>query len=93
LRQSSFDNNFIGMTPDQSAMARAALHISRAELAALAGLGVATIVRFEAGSPTTDQTAETLRETLERQGVEFIPAGAVIREGKGASGPGVRLRA
>ncbi|MCW6529735.1 helix-turn-helix domain-containing protein [Sphingomonas sp. MMSM20] len=92
MRQAQIDNIFISMTPDQSAMARAALHLSRAELATLAGLGVATVVRFESGQSVTDDSIVAMRAALEKAGVEFIPAGAAIRDSGGAGGPGVRLR-
>jgi hypothetical protein len=91
LRQPLIDNKLIGMTPEQSAMARAALHISRLELATLASLGVATVVRFESGQNVADETVVALQIALEKGGVEFIPAGASIRDGRGDGGPGVRL--
>ncbi len=73
-------------------MARAALGISRDELATRASLGGSTVVRFEAGKAVVDESIAAMRTALERDGVEFIPAGATIRQGAGAAGPGVRLR-
>ena len=72
-------------------MARAALHISRAELAALAELGVATVVRFESGQTVVTESVSAIATALEKAGVEFIPAGATVKSGKGAGGAGVRL--
>jgi transcriptional regulator with XRE-family HTH domain len=68
----------------QSKMARAALGWSIREAAAKAGLGVATVARFEAGivQPTKANLA-TLRQTFEREGVVFLDDG---------EGPGVKLR-
>ncbi len=73
-------------------MARAALGWSLSELATQAGLGRATIARFELGDAVAADTMSAIREALERGGVEFISAGSIVRDGKGGSGPGVRLR-
>lgn len=69
-------------------MARAGLHWSRAELATAAGLGVATVVRFESGQPVQPDTITDIKAALEKAGVEFIDGGAISRKG----GPGVRLQ-
>jgi len=79
------------MTAEQCRMARAALKWSAADLAGEAGLGYATVARFEAGSPVQADSIAAMRATLERGGVEFIAPGAVIREGKSDAGAGVRL--
>jgi transcriptional regulator with XRE-family HTH domain len=68
----------------QSKMARAALGWSIREAAAKAGLGVATVARFEAGiAQPTKANLATLRQTFEREGVIFLDDG---------EGPGVKLR-
>jgi transcriptional regulator with XRE-family HTH domain len=66
--------------------ARGLLSLSQAELAQNAGLSVASVKRLE-GAKGIRGAAETLwkiESTLERMGIEFIPAGA-------GKGPGVRL--
>lgn len=80
------------MTPQQCAMARAALSWSRADLAAAASVGVATVVRFEENKNVTPEKRNAMAVALESAGVELIPAGAIIRVGSAAAGPGVRLR-
>lgn len=72
-------------------MARAALKWSAADLAREAGMGYATVARFEAGSPVQPESIATMRSALERGGVEFIAPGSVIRAGKSTAGGGVRL--
>jgi transcriptional regulator with XRE-family HTH domain len=68
----------------QSKMARAALGWSIREAAAKAGLGVATVARFEAAiAQPTKANLATLRQAFEREGVVFLDD----REG-----PGVKLR-
>jgi transcriptional regulator with XRE-family HTH domain len=73
-------------------MGRAALRWSAADLAKAAGVGYATIARFETGQPVTPETVATVRAALEAGGVEFIPAGATLRMGGGSAGAGVRLK-
>jgi DNA-binding transcriptional regulator YiaG len=66
--------------------ARAALRLSIAELAARAGVGVQTIMRFEASDgvpPSRSSTLLDVQKALEEAGVEFI--------GAPEEGPGVRL--
>lgn len=92
MRQPTLDNIFASMTPKQCTMARAALGLSRDDLASLAGLGASTVVRFEAGTAVAAESVTALREALERGGVEFIAAGASVKDGKGPAGVGVRLR-
>nr|WP_040849912.1 helix-turn-helix transcriptional regulator [Nitrospirillum amazonense] len=66
-------------------MARAALDWNASQLAASAGVGVATVNRFERGGvETTPETLAKLRTALEAAGVEFIP--------ENGGGAGVRLR-
>lgn len=72
-------------------MARAAIGISRDELAARAGLGPSTVVRFEGGKAVAPESVKAMTQALEVGGVEFIPAGATVRHGGGSGGPGVRL--
>jgi transcriptional regulator with XRE-family HTH domain len=73
------------MTPAQCRAARALLDWSQQVLAGAAGVGIVTIRQFEAGvgSPR-NATTETLMNTLEAAGVEFVA-------GNGG-GPGVRLK-
>ena len=73
-------------------MARAALSWSRTELADKAKIGVATVVRFEEGKNVTTEKAGAMQTTLVDAGVEFIAAGAIITQGNGSAGVGVRLR-
>lgn len=73
-------------------MARAALSWARVDLAAAAKVGVATVVRFEEGKNVSPEKGRDMMQALEAAGVEFIPAGAIVRDGKGAAGAGVRLR-
>ena len=67
-------------------MARAALEWNASQLAAAAGVGVATVNRFERGGivSTTEETVIKLRSALELAGVVFIP--------ENGEGVGVRLR-
>ena len=64
-------------------MARAALHISLKKLAELSGLSHMTINRFENGHTYSEDTARTLRSTLEKAGVAFLDE----------NGGGVKLKA
>lgn len=56
-------------------MARAALDWSRAELAEAAGIGVATVVRFETGQSVNDSNITAMRSALEAKRVKFIDDG------------------
>ena len=70
--------------PVQSKMARAALGWSIRDLAQKAGVGVATVTRFENEQVTpTRNNLSAIRETLEQGGIEFID--------ENGRGPGVRL--
>lgn len=74
------------MTHQQCRAARALLGWSAEDLAAAAGIGVATVRRFESGGTVREGSIATIRETLERAGLEFIPIGGSSRKG----GAGVR---
>ena len=59
--------------PVQSKMARAALGWSIRDLAQKAGVGVATVTRFENGQVTpTRNNLSAIRDALEQAGIEFI---------------------
>jgi predicted transcriptional regulator len=73
------------MTPAQCRSARALIEMTQPELARLAKLGLSTIVDFEkTRRQLPPQTIVTIRQALERSGVEFID--------ENGGGPGVRLR-
>ena len=76
------------MTPIQSRMARAALSWRGSDLARAAGIGTATLARFELGQPVASETVEALRAAINAAGIELIESNAVSRKG----GEGVRLR-
>lgn len=67
-------------------MGRAALGWSRAELAVEAGLGVATVVRFENGSAVSQDSIDAIKAALEARRVKFIEDGPL----KGAVYGGLR---
>jgi len=74
------------MTPRQCAAARAALDLNVRELAALAGVGVNTVNRFERGlRDTPAEQRGRIKAALEARGVVFL-------EDDG-SGPGIRFPA
>lgn len=73
-------------------MARAALKWSATDLAREGAIGYATVARFESGQTVQPDSIEVMRAALERGGVEFISAGATVKNGKGTAGVGVRLR-
>jgi transcriptional regulator with XRE-family HTH domain len=75
LRQGAFDNKFISMEPQQSAMARAALKWTRQDLADAAGIGVATVVRFESGRTVAAGNVAAMRKAMEARRVKFIEDG------------------
>jgi transcriptional regulator with XRE-family HTH domain len=82
-------NDGKNITPGQVRAARALLGLTAAELAALAGVGVATVGRFELRSDADaggarDATQAALRKALEKAGVEFIA--------ENGGGAGVRRR-
>ncbi len=53
-------------------MARSGLGLSVRELAELAGVNKATIVRLEAGTSVRDSTLGVVRQALESAGAEFL---------------------
>jgi DNA-binding LacI/PurR family transcriptional regulator len=64
-------------------MARAALKLGVRDLAEMAKVSPATIVRFEAsGAGVLERTVDAIRQALERAGVEFT----------NGEQPGVRMR-
>ncbi len=63
------------MTPQQSAMARACLSWSRSDLAEAAGVGVATVVRFETGSAVQPDKVAAMRQAFEANRVKFVDEG------------------
>lgn len=68
----------MNITARQAAAARAALGISREELAAAAKVGARTIVDFERGArEPIHSTRKALREALEARGAEFLEDGGV----------------
>lgn len=76
------------ITGRQIAAARALAGVSRADLAARAGVSLDTLRRMEASGsafPAADDTREAVRRALEEFGAVFIP------EGEGLGG-GVRLK-
>lgn len=68
----------------QCKMARVALDWGVRELAAAAKVSTQTVTRFERGDHLKAQTIQTLKDTLEAAGVEFIP--------ENGGGVGVRLK-
>ncbi len=77
------------LTRDQLRAARMLLHLQQSQLAELAGVGVATIKRFETGNGIRSSQAGAVRRALEE-------AGAVLVDGEGPvdvpTGIGVVLR-
>jgi DNA-binding transcriptional regulator YiaG len=73
------------ITPGQCRAARGLIEMTQTELAALANLGLSTIVDFEkARRDVSREAKESIREALEKAGVQFIA--------KNGGGPGVRLQ-
>lgn len=74
------------LSPEMCRAARALLSWKSHQLAGTAGLGVATVRRFESGGTIRRSSVEAMSEALQSAGLEFIPAG-----GKSlAGGPGLR---
>jgi transcriptional regulator with XRE-family HTH domain len=63
-------------------MGRAALNWSAADLAKAAGVGYATVARFETGANVQPEKVQALRAALEGAGVQIVGtgklAGAVV---------------
>ncbi len=74
------------LTPEMCRAARALLRWKSHQLAGAAGLGTATIRRFESGGTIRLSSVEALFEALKGAGLEFIPAGGKSLVG----GPGLR---
>jgi predicted transcriptional regulator len=72
------------MNPIQCRMARSALSLTTADLAALAEVGVNTVNRFEAGQDARLSSIAKMQAALEKAGVEFIA--------ETGGGAGVRLK-
>lgn len=75
------------ITGSQIRCARAALRWTAARLASEAGVGIQTIMRFEAHDgvpPSRSSTLMDIRAALEAAGIEFV--------GTPDDGPGIRLR-
>lgn len=75
------------MTVEQCRAARSLLGWSAQELADKAGIGVATVRRYEGGSPVADISLEALSGALASAGVTLIGADQKSTSG----GVGVRL--
>jgi transcriptional regulator with XRE-family HTH domain len=75
------------MTVDQCRAARGLVNWSTTDLAAKAGIGIATAKRFESGQVVQPNSIALMRQALEEAGVTFISDGQVSRTG----GAGVRL--
>lgn len=80
------------MDATQCDMARAVLGLSRHGLGERANLSGSTVVGFEGGRRVGVHGVAAMQRALEEAGVDFIPAGAIVRVGGTAAGPGVRLR-
>ena len=74
------------LTPEMCRAARALLNWKAHQLAQAAGLGLATVKRFEAGGMVRMPSVEAMLHGLQAAGLEFIPAGAKSLDG----GPGLR---
>lgn len=72
------------MNAAQCKMARAATGLGIRELADRAGVSPNTISRLERGEELKLSTVDSIRTTLEAEGVEFIP--------ENGGGVGVRMR-
>lgn len=59
-------------------MARAALKWSGADLARSAGLGPATVARFEAGENIQPEKLEAMRSALAAEGIGFTNGGGRV---------------
>lgn len=59
-------------------MARTALKWSAADLAEAAGIGYATVARFESGDSVQPESIEKMRAALVKEGIAFINGGKRI---------------
>ena len=72
----------MGVKGYQARMARAALRMSRDELAKMSGISVAALQNFENAKRTShNRTLRDIQQTLEGIGVEFIERGIRLKEG------------
>lgn len=78
----------ISMSPEQSRMARAALGWSLTNLAAQAGIGRATVARFELGEVVQQDSVTAIASAFSEAGLQLVAAGEVSKSG----GQGVRFR-
>ena len=74
------------LTPEMCRAARGLLSWKTHQLAGAAGLGPATVRRFEAGGTIRLSSVEAMLQALQGGGIEFIPAGGQSLVG----GPGLR---
>ena len=65
------------LTRDQLRTARMLLHLQQDALAELAEVGIATIKRFETGTPIRESLLTQIRGRLEKAGAVFIKGGKV----------------
>ena len=63
------------ITAKQSRMARVALNWTTSELAEYAGVGRATVARFELGNAVADESAARVRVAFEAAGATFSASG------------------
>jgi transcriptional regulator with XRE-family HTH domain len=75
------------ITSDQCRAAWVLAGLSAIELAKKAGVGMATIKRFESGLAVQADTIEAITTALTEAGIAFIAAGQLSAEG----GEGVRI--
>lgn len=66
------------MDPKQSRMARAGLGWRAADLAAAAGVGSATVARFELGQTVDSASIEKMRSALENAGASFAESKGLV---------------
>ncbi|MCB4861113.1 helix-turn-helix domain-containing protein [Sphingobium sp. PNB] len=74
----------MNLSAEQCRAARGLLGWSADDLAKAAGVGVATVRRFETGEPMREASVEAIRRTLEGAGLLFLAAGS--SGGKGGEG-------
>ncbi|MEE8612461.1 MAG: helix-turn-helix domain-containing protein [Sphingomonas aquatilis] len=75
------------ISPQQCRSGRILSNLSAIELAERAGVGIATVKRFESGQTVHPSTVEALRIAFAAAGITFIAAG----ESSPAGGEGVRF--
>jgi transcriptional regulator with XRE-family HTH domain len=74
-------------SPEMCRAARALLNWNGRQLASAAGLGIATVKRFEAGGVVRPASVEAMLQALQGAGIEMIPVGGRSLMG----GEGVRV--